>query len=565
MAKAVPTADDPRETAIFAASRAWKYNTATGAPANSSKGWIVAHLTRLGLAACCAFSVFYSSGAWAQTGTTALKPKLGYAISRETTYFTGPLKVDGTIDFIAAVNAHFAQGVTPENNAARIIVPLLEPATWGTASNHRRDDVLRALGLDPAGSDPAICLVDFLEFAKTLKLNEDAFTRQFATAMERPWTDEKFPELAQWLAQNNRALDQIAQATRRPRFYVPLVASQSDLLIMVLLEHIQQTRLIARMFDARAKNHLANGRWNEAWDDILAIKRLGQLVGQGQTLIEGLVGIAITGMSCDSAVCLINEAESREVDWEALQESWEPGPVANVDEKIAIAERAMFVQIICQAADDPDNMVDIASVVSGNSEFAEALPSKLLIRTMRDMVVSGEVELNDILRYAGQVYDRTIAISRLPDAEERQAAFEELEAGFKQPGSGGQSPLLQVFFAKPVEPSRQFANVVLGLVFPASHAAYRAEWRTQASQNVVELALAARVVQARTGHLPGSLRELEPLVDEASFAQPNSGDPIAFRDEDYGALIYHWSADRKDNGGDIAGENPKDWGIRIRD
>ena len=43
------------------------------------------------------------------------KPK--FTISRETTFFTEPIRVDGSIDFVAAINKKYGKGVKPEENA----------------------------------------------------------------------------------------------------------------------------------------------------------------------------------------------------------------------------------------------------------------------------------------------------------------------------------------------------------------------------------------------------------------------------------------------------------------
>ncbi|MBN1395170.1 MAG: hypothetical protein JW959_09115 [Pirellulales bacterium] len=46
-------------------------------------------------------------------------------ISKETTYFTEPLRPDGGVDYVAALNKKYSAGVTPENNA---LIPLLQAA-----------------------------------------------------------------------------------------------------------------------------------------------------------------------------------------------------------------------------------------------------------------------------------------------------------------------------------------------------------------------------------------------------------------------------------------------------
>lgn len=500
----------------------------------------------------------------------ANKSDLGYTISKETTYFTGPLKKDGSVDFLAAVNAHFSQGVTPENNAARVIVPLLDPLTWSTDSNHRRDDVLRALGLDPAKCDVSNCLVELNTFAKSTKLNEDSFQRQYITAMERPWTADEFPELARWVSENERALARITEATRRERFYVPFVATDSDSLIQVLLEHIQQARSVARFYSVRVNLNLANGRWKEAWNDILTIKNLGGLVGQGPTLVEGLVGVAITGVSCQSAVQFIEEFKADEVDWAELLESWEPRRVADVAESIGVSERAMFLQLACQVRNDSAAFERSFGLNFPGGEAPMA--NKLIVSALKQMLQSSEVKLDDALRYSNSIYDRFVTAVSITDIQERNEALAELEKSVGEmavvksaPGQSPAADVLGVLFAPPQDPHRQFADVLLAQFVPALTTIVRAQTRVQSSQQVVELALAARLVQARTSHLPGSPRELEPLVSAENFIQPSTGDPIAFRFEDRAIVIYHWSADRKDDGGDISGANPRDWGIRIRE
>src|SRR4051794_7570902 len=45
-----------------------------------------------------------------------------FAISKETTYVSGPVRADGTIDYVEAVNERLAKGVTKENNAAILLL-----------------------------------------------------------------------------------------------------------------------------------------------------------------------------------------------------------------------------------------------------------------------------------------------------------------------------------------------------------------------------------------------------------------------------------------------------------
>ncbi len=82
-------------------------------------------------------------------------------VSKETTYLTGPLRPDGTVDYLAAVNEHCSQGVTPENNAA---VPLLQAIGPKEVPEQGREQFFKMLGISPL-PEQGDYLVPFLEYA----------------------------------------------------------------------------------------------------------------------------------------------------------------------------------------------------------------------------------------------------------------------------------------------------------------------------------------------------------------------------------------------------------------
>ena len=67
-------------------------------------------------------------------------------ISKETTYITGPLRPDGYVDYLAAINQRASQGVTPENNAA---VPFFKAMGPGMVDKNCRDRYYKMLGMAP--------------------------------------------------------------------------------------------------------------------------------------------------------------------------------------------------------------------------------------------------------------------------------------------------------------------------------------------------------------------------------------------------------------------------------
>ena len=63
------------------------------------------------------------------------RPKI--TVSKETTYILEPLRPDGYVDYIAAINRRCSEGVTPENNAAVPFCRALGPKKIDSAIRKR--------------------------------------------------------------------------------------------------------------------------------------------------------------------------------------------------------------------------------------------------------------------------------------------------------------------------------------------------------------------------------------------------------------------------------------------
>src|SRR6185437_2389098 len=98
-----------------------------------------------------------------------------------------------------------------------------------------------------------------------------------------------------------KALALVVAATKRPQYFMPLIPPRSKEgsggLIGALLPGVQRSRELAQALNVRAMRALAEGRFDDAWQDLLACHRLGRHVARGATLIEALVGIAIDSIA----------------------------------------------------------------------------------------------------------------------------------------------------------------------------------------------------------------------------------------------------------------------------
>ena len=72
------------------------------------------------------------------------KAKVAVSVSKETTYITEPLRKDGSVNYIAALNERSRQGVTLENNSAVLFWQAVGP---GEIWEDVRDKYFQMLGI----------------------------------------------------------------------------------------------------------------------------------------------------------------------------------------------------------------------------------------------------------------------------------------------------------------------------------------------------------------------------------------------------------------------------------
>jgi len=83
----------------------------------------------------------------------------------------------------------------------------------------------------------------------------------------------------------------------------------------ILLPELQQTRQFGRMLAAKARLHVAEGEFDKAVHTLQTGYALGRHVGQGQTLINGLIGMAISRMMCKQVETLIQHPGAPNLYW----------------------------------------------------------------------------------------------------------------------------------------------------------------------------------------------------------------------------------------------------------
>jgi len=189
--------------------------------------------------------------------------KLPFTIGSETTVITKPVGPDGLPDYLAALNAEYSKGVTPDSNAFLLLARAFGPTFF---DEKLLPSYCRALGIER---------FEFLDDCWAPLPDAKPFELAQQAACERPWKPDEHPKLYGWLRRNEDALKLIVAASDRPRYYMPLVCSPTSKAPFrvsgALIRSVAKCQAAARALAARANLRLSGGDAAGAWADVRAI------------------------------------------------------------------------------------------------------------------------------------------------------------------------------------------------------------------------------------------------------------------------------------------------------
>jgi hypothetical protein len=373
--------------------------------------------------------------------------------------------------------------------------------------------------------------------------------------MQRPWVEGDYPHIAGWLKGNQKQLAVVIEATRRQDYYNPLVVHTTNkgpgALIGALLPGVQKCRELASALTARAMLRVGEGKYDAAWQDLLACHRLGRLVARGATLIELLVGVAIDQIASNADVAYLQSARlnsrqalARLKDLQALP------PMPSVADKIDLGERFMFL--------DSVQMVRRGGVgtLEGLSGGKSEKPTKEELRGL------SMIDWAPALRNGNQWYDRMVAALRHKDRAGRKKALDAIERDLREKRMEAMRPenLVQLLKAKfppdkvadkdvAKEIGTAIGNVLITLLMPATTKVQDAHDRVEQGQRNVRLAFALAAYKSDRGRYPAKLDDLAPKYLATVPDDIFSGKAPIYRRDDDGYLLYSVGPNGKDDEG----------------
>jgi hypothetical protein len=376
----------------------------------------------------------------------------------------------------------------------------------------------------------------------------------FDRAQREPWSSREIPLVANWLATNKKALELIVSATRRPRCYLPLVESPQSGLLAIQLPVLQNSRDAARALAARAMLQLKEGRVSDSEQDLQTCHRLARLIGQTPFLMGALVAIAIDAVAYEGDARLIEYGHlSAERALAYQQELRKLAPLPVMADVIDVWERFVLLDTVSQLARDQSNPLDVLTGQEGSWPWDLQLAAKII--THRSLT-----KWDDALRFANEEFDKAVAAARKPTVLERKKAFNAFERQlaalrpeFWDPGKLG------VWFFTTMlrrDMGRQVGVLLTFFFMPSLSAGCDAENRARTRETFGQLGFALAAYRADRGAYPQDLSVLAPRYIARVPNDLFTEQPLHYKRQEDGFLLYSVGANGVDNGGSTFDSQP---------
>ena len=492
----------------------------------------------------------------------AQEPKV--KIGKETTYIEGPLTKDGYIDYVSHLNSVLSKGVTPENNAA----VLLLKASPGEINNEKfLKRYCKALGIKPLSlkgdyfQNYYRFAISEAEASKGRPLTpqerletQEAIEKDFEKAGSGPWKKTEIPSMARWMDANEKPLKLVRQATLRSRYYHPMLNSGEDgekfPMIAILLPQAQATRSYARALMVRSMMYLGEGDVGQCTEDLLTMRRLGNHVASGATVVEQLVGIAIVGIAQGQERKMAFSGKlslEQLVDYRSRMEKHRMK--SNMVRSFSECERFMYLDSVQQVMKHGMTALsEITGSGGGNSG------SQTRMQELMDKVVSSSTDWSITMKEGNRLYNKYENQLKTDDWVEQDEALAKMEKEIQQMTSEirGTSAVVKAMLGGPEYRGKMMGKIFVGMLLPALNAASTAEKRAKVMDDLSYIILSASAHRAEKGEYPESIDRFSRSVVKKLPIDRYARDDYRYRRQENGFIVYSIGPNRKDDDGNGA-------------
>ncbi|MFN3165788.1 MAG: hypothetical protein ACE37H_01855 [Phycisphaeraceae bacterium] len=491
------------------------------------------------LACCLCLSLggFAQEQADAEDGDAKPNPKkLDLDLDKDVLVFVEPVREDGTIDYIAALNKKYSEGVTNENNAFRALYVLFEQevdeGNWMDDAGHIAS-VKAALGVTQEELAASPKYVSWYTYAEDHGVEFDRANDIYIEYWDGPYDAREASLYVQWLKEVEPALLLAMQALQKPAYYCPMFGGTGEAKVnwSVLSPHLGHHRALRDGLMAWAFYKAMNGEPERVIDVITAIQRLADFQAR-----EPFVLSVLTAIGLDTTRWTV---------------------VAELIEKRALPEPVLKqIDSVFQSKPSHDKAwADAAKI--GEKAIAMDYYQRLLVSRVSsdEMLGAAEDFIDDLtlervdpdrgLRLLDRHFNQLIKIAEIPDFSEREKAGEAYADALEErvDALGRLQPGTKNEYTDWVTTS--FFQTVTPAVYPAA----RIQLSSLAKERMTRIAIAVERYRLANDALPESLDQVVPRYLRAVPIDPYDKQPIRYMKDESGFNLYSVGPNLEDDGG----------------
>jgi hypothetical protein len=290
----------------------------------------------------------------------------------------------------------------------------------------------------------------------------------------------------------------------------------------------------------------------EAEQDLLACHRLGRLCGRTPFMIPALVAIAADAIACQADAQLMESGRlSADRALAYQQELRQLAPLSLMANVIDKSERYIFLDTVSQLARERLAPTDALGLLG--SFFQKPIEEAFSHRSA--------INWDDALVFGNEQFDKAVVAARQPTVPARKRALEQLNQQLRKMTSELRDPdKFAVSFVVAV--ARRDLGRLMGKLFtvmlvPAFEAAFEAENRAHTREALGQLGFALAAYRADHGTYPDGLNALAPKYLSQVPNDLYTEQPLHYRRQGAGFLLYSVGANGVDDGGRTFDSQPQ--------
>ncbi|MDZ4818879.1 MAG: hypothetical protein SGJ20_07900 [Planctomycetota bacterium] len=499
------------------------------------------------------------------------KPRPLVTIGKETTVITEPLLPSGYPDYLAALNQHTSQGVTPQNNGAIVLLKVMGPQCLSESFDANAEpgaQYYQKLGIKPLPAKGDY-FVPWDEYTKSIldqdlppfaeltqeevdngpsiepgEINREAILFSLITATtRRPWVARDYPYVAAWLKAQEKPLSLLEEIRRRDRYYSPVVASQDSELLgtfdPLLLPNASRHFLVEALC-ARAMLACGERRFDAMLRDIEIGLRICNYHRQTTQGTHWIVGNNLQS-TIQTAICTfmmhpqISEAQLLGL-YLALDRNKTP---ASYWQAIQVGERYEVLSAVCRMAAGGTNVDGEDYWYRGFRRYVWDFDLVLRLINERINVITRISRIQDPVR-RHELYQSFM--SEVPIS-----AFDPFET--RSPGVIESLANTVSLLSREARSRELAANSLMYRVDPYLYYLKYFELNEQTTTQLNFLSISLAHYRQKHGHFPKTLNQLAPDYIDAVPLDPYSGEPFVYKSKRTEMLLYSIGRDKQDSGG----------------